>query len=149
MTAYNRHVRKHSPVGKVGDRPNRRQDSQTPFLRGAGLYLGVAFELPGTILGGLVVGYFLDEYFGTSPWLLITLTVLAFVGAFVRLVRWVKFFARELMEAAAKKTILRIELWHGVLLLALLVTLGRSKWIDSNALLVGGIFMGVNFFLLS
>lgn len=83
------------PVGKVGDRPDRRQDSQTPFIRGASVYLGVAFELPGTILGGLLVGYLLDNYFGTSPWLLITLTVLAFVGAFIRLVHWINYFTRE------------------------------------------------------
>lgn len=53
------------------------------------------------------------------------------------------------MEAIGKKTILRIELWHGVFLLALLLTLGRNKWIDSNALFIGGVFMGLNFFLLS
>jgi hypothetical protein len=53
------------------------------------------------------------------------------------------------MEAAAKKTILRIELWHTILLLSLVATLGRSKFIDATALLVGGIFMGVNFLLLS
>jgi hypothetical protein len=53
------------------------------------------------------------------------------------------------MEALAKKTILRIELWHALFLVALLLTLGRSKWIDSNALILGGIFMGLNFFLLS
>jgi F0F1-type ATP synthase assembly protein I len=82
-------------VGKAADRPNGRQESQTPFLRRAGLYLGVGFELPGTILGGLVVGYYLDIYFDSSPWLLITSTALAFVGAFVRLVRWVRFFSRE------------------------------------------------------
>lgn len=76
------------------DRPNRRQDNHSPLVRGAGLYLGVAFELPGTIIGGLVAGYFLDDYFGTSPWLLITVTAIAFVGAFVRLVRWVKYFGR-------------------------------------------------------
>lgn len=87
----------------VGGRPNRRQDSQTPLLRGAGLYLGVAFELPGTIIGGLLVGYFLDDYFGTSPWLLITLTVIAFIGAFVRLVRWVKFFRSETDGSIGKK----------------------------------------------
>ena len=80
---------------KIGGRPNRQHDSQSPILRSAGVYLGVAFELPGTIIGGLVVGYFLDEYFRTSPWLLITLTALAFIGAFVRLVRWVKFFTRN------------------------------------------------------
>lgn len=82
-------------MGKVGGRPNSRQENQTPFLRRAGLYLGVAFELPGTIIGGLVVGYFLDDYFRTSPWLLIATTALAFVGAFVRLVRWAKFFAQS------------------------------------------------------
>ena len=91
------------PVGKIGGRPDRQQESQTPFLRRASVYLGVAFELPGTILGGLLVGYLLDNYFGTSPWLLITITVLAFAGAFVRLVRWFKFFARERNGSNVKK----------------------------------------------
>ena len=59
------------------------------------MYLGVAFELPGTILGGLVIGYFADQYFNTSPWLLIVLTLLAFAGAFFRLMQWVKFFSAE------------------------------------------------------
>ena len=79
---------------KIGDRPNN-QDNPTPLVRRAGLYLGVAFELPGTIIGGIAVGYFLDLYLGSSPWFLIALTAIAFAGAFVRLVRWVKFFARE------------------------------------------------------
>ena len=82
-------------MGKAADRPKSRQENRTPILRRAGLYLGVAFELPGTILGGLVVGYFADNYFGSSPWLLITCTAIAFVGAFVRLLQWAKFFARE------------------------------------------------------
>lgn len=79
----------------VGGRPHSRQNDQTPFLRRVGAYLGVAFELPGTILGGLVLGYFIDAYFGTSPWFLIALTMLAFIGAFVRLVRWVRFFTSK------------------------------------------------------
>lgn len=83
------------PVGTVGGSPDRQQDRQTPFLRKAGIYLGVAFELPGTILGGLAIGYLLDSYFQTSPWLLIGLTAIAFAGAFVRLVHWVRFFTRE------------------------------------------------------
>jgi F0F1-type ATP synthase assembly protein I len=84
-----------SAVGKVAGRPENRQENQTPILRRAGLYLGVAFELPGTILGGLVVGYFADDYFGSSPWLLIACAAVAFVGAFIRLLQWAKFFARE------------------------------------------------------
>ena len=78
-------------MGKIGGRPQGRLNDQPPFLRRAGLYLGVAFELPGTILGGLVLGYFLDAYLGTSPWLLLALTALAFVAAFVRLMQWVRF----------------------------------------------------------
>jgi F0F1-type ATP synthase assembly protein I len=82
-------------VGNVGGRPNRRQDKQSPILRRAGLYIAVAFELPSMILGGLLVGYLLDDYFGSSPWLLIVLTALAFIGAMVRLVQWMKFFSKE------------------------------------------------------
>jgi len=53
------------------------------------------------------------------------------------------------METAAKRTILRIELWHVILLLSLLVTLGRTKFVEPTALVVGGVFIGVNFLLLS
>jgi hypothetical protein len=53
------------------------------------------------------------------------------------------------MESAAKKTILRIELWHGLIILALLGVLAPRKLIEPGALLVGGLFMGLNFLLLS
>ena len=82
-------------MGKVEGRHERERRSETSFLRRAGLYVGIAFELPGTILGGLLVGYLLDNHFGTSPWLLIGMTLLAFAGAFLRLIHWVKYFARE------------------------------------------------------
>jgi hypothetical protein len=53
------------------------------------------------------------------------------------------------MEAALKKTILRIELWHVVMLLALLVSLAPEKFVEPEGLLIGGLFMGINFLLLS
>jgi hypothetical protein len=53
------------------------------------------------------------------------------------------------MEAAARKTIFRIELWHIILLLVLLASLAPAKVVDPMALLAGGIFIGVNFLLLS
>ena len=53
------------------------------------------------------------------------------------------------MESAARRTILRIELWHTLLLLVLLAALAPAKWVDPTALLAGGIFMGINFLLLS
>jgi len=45
--------------------------------------------------------------------------------------------------------ILRIELWHVILLAALLATLGQSKFLDPTSLIAGGVFMGVNFLLLA
>jgi hypothetical protein len=52
------------------------------------------------------------------------------------------------MQATAKKTILRIELWHIILLAALIGTLGRTNYLDPTALVAGGVFMGINFLLL-
>ena len=53
------------------------------------------------------------------------------------------------MEAESKRTILRIELWHVVMLLALLVTLVPANVVEPKGLLIGGLFMGINFLLLS
>jgi hypothetical protein len=53
------------------------------------------------------------------------------------------------MEAAARKAILRIELWHIILLLVLLASLAPAEVVDPIAFLAGGIFIGVNFLLLS
>jgi hypothetical protein len=53
------------------------------------------------------------------------------------------------MEPASKKMILRIELWHVVMLLGLLATLAPGKFVEPEGLLIGGLFMGINFLLLS
>ena len=53
------------------------------------------------------------------------------------------------MELTARKIILRIECWHGLLLLTLLLVFANSASIDATAVLAGGVFMGVNFYLLS
>jgi ATP synthase protein I len=42
----------------------------------------VVTELLAGVLGGLIVGWFLDRWLGTSPWLLITLLVLGVAAAF-------------------------------------------------------------------
>jgi hypothetical protein len=52
------------------------------------------------------------------------------------------------MPRAANKTILRIELWHAGLLLALLGTLAPAQLVEPTSMLLGGLFMGVNFLLL-
>ena len=38
---------------------------------------------------------------------------------------------------------------HGLMLAALLVMLWQTGWLDPKAVIIGGVFMGINFFLLS
>jgi hypothetical protein len=52
------------------------------------------------------------------------------------------------MQTAANKMIWRIELWHAGLLLALLGTLAPVQLVEPASMLLGGLFMGVNFLLL-
>ena len=53
------------------------------------------------------------------------------------------------MESGAKRTILRIELWHGLMLLLVLGVLGSHEIIEPLSVFLGGTFTAVNFFLLS
>jgi F0F1-type ATP synthase assembly protein I len=66
--------------------------------RKAGILVAMALELPGSIIGGLVIGYLLDQYFKTSPWLMMALTILGFTAACIRLVRWARFFSERRNE---------------------------------------------------
>jgi hypothetical protein len=52
------------------------------------------------------------------------------------------------MVSAANRMILRIELWHAGLLLLLLGALAPARLVEPKAMLLGGLFMGINFFLL-
>jgi ATP synthase protein I len=51
------------------------------------LYTSVIFLLPTTLLGGLLLGYWADGHFGTSPWLTLTGVFLGIAGAFYELFR--------------------------------------------------------------
>ena len=53
------------------------------------------------------------------------------------------------MGTAANRTILRIELWHAGLLVVLVGTLAPARLLEPKAMLLGGLFMGLNFLLLS
>ena len=54
--------------------------------------MAVAFEFTGTIAAGAFIGWYLDEHFGLTPWGSIVSTVLAAVGAFVRLIQMLRRF---------------------------------------------------------
>lgn len=52
----------------------------------AGLrYAGFGMEFAGIIVAGVMLGFYADDYLGTSPWLMLLLTIGGMVGAVRRL----------------------------------------------------------------
>ena len=68
--------------------------SEEPPLSKLGKY-AVVLEFPSTVIGGLFLGYVLDGYFGTFPWLTAACSLAALVGAFARLVQWLRRFSHK------------------------------------------------------
>lgn len=62
-----------------------------PFLRYA-RGAAVVFEFTGTIAAGAVVGWWVDGRLGSAPWGIITGTVTAAIGGFVRLLQLLRKF---------------------------------------------------------
>ncbi len=56
-------------------------------------YLAVGLEIPSTIVGSIIVGYFIDQWLGTKPWVTIVATVAGFIGAVIRLTQYLKYFS--------------------------------------------------------
>ncbi len=50
----------------------------------------IALILPSSIAVGLFMGYLLDKWLGTGPWLLLTFTVLGIVSGLLSLFRAIK-----------------------------------------------------------
>jgi len=63
------------------------EDDQEEINRKSGLAYAAAFSLFAAVVGGLIVGWLLDRWLGTSPWLLVTGLVL---GAAAGLYEFVK-----------------------------------------------------------
>jgi F0F1-type ATP synthase assembly protein I len=53
----------------------------------SGRYLALGFQIGGSIVAGLLVGYFLDDYFRTPPLFTLMLTLGGLAGA-LRLLLW-------------------------------------------------------------
>jgi len=61
-----------------------------PDIRRLAELSSIALILPSSIAVGLFMGYFLDKWLGTAPWLLLTLTVLGIVSGLLSLFRALK-----------------------------------------------------------
>lgn len=61
-----------------------------PDLRRLAELSSIGLILPSSIAVGLFLGYFLDRWLGTAPWLLLSLTVLGIVSGLLSLFRALK-----------------------------------------------------------
>jgi ATP synthase protein I len=55
-------------------------------------YGAAGFDLFGTIIAGTAIGYFLDKWLATAPYLTLVMMLLAIVGGFIRLIRTLRHF---------------------------------------------------------
>lgn len=54
---------------------------------GRAVGMQVASTMLGYPLGGIVIGWGLDQLFGTRPWIMIVLMFMAFAGAVLQVIR--------------------------------------------------------------
>ena len=62
-------------------------DDKENINRKSGLAYAAAFSLFAAVVAGLIVGWLLDRWLGTSPWLLVTGIVLGMVAGFYEFIR--------------------------------------------------------------
>lgn len=66
---------------------NDDQQDRKAFFRELGRYSALGFEMALSVLIGIGIGYYLDKWFGTAPWLMIIWLGFGFVAGFRSLYR--------------------------------------------------------------
>lgn len=80
----------------AADQEDRRDGSErSTFLLKTAKYTAVGFEFPTTVAAGLFLGYYLDEYFGTRPWLVLVMGIAGLVVAFYRMIVLLRHLSRD------------------------------------------------------
>jgi len=59
-------------------------EPKNPVVAGA-RYVALGFEFAGVVVGAVLLGYYLDDYLGTAPWLMLLLIAAGLTGAVRRL----------------------------------------------------------------
>jgi len=75
------------------DRDN--QSGRNSVLLKAAKYAAVGLEFPTTVAASLFLGYYLDEYFDTRPWLVLVLGIAGLVTAFYRMVVTLRHLSQD------------------------------------------------------
>ncbi|MFP4600290.1 MAG: AtpZ/AtpI family protein [Persicimonas sp.] len=66
-------------------------EEQSPWVV-AGVFAALGFEFVGFIVGGLLVGAYIDKSFGTGPWGVLVMVLLGLVGVLVHIYHVAKRF---------------------------------------------------------
>lgn len=78
------------------DQEDRRNGSErSTVLLKAAKYAAVGFEFPTTVAAGFFLGYYLDEYFDTRPWLVLIMGIAGIVVAFYRMIVLLRHLSRD------------------------------------------------------
>jgi len=64
-----------------------RPKQSDPFLLAFGIYGGVGFQLAASVVGGLLIGDYLDRHWKTTPWLTMSGLILGAIGGFYNLIK--------------------------------------------------------------
>ena len=67
------------------------KEPQDSFIVAWGLYGAIGFQLAAMVVGGLIVGQWLDSRWSTTPWLTLVGLIVGSIGGFynlIRLARW-------------------------------------------------------------
>lgn len=64
----------------------------------------VALVLPSSIAVGFIIGYFLDRWLKTEPWMLLSWTVLGVISGLLNLYREITRFLKEIEEDSENLT---------------------------------------------
>ncbi|MCS7267787.1 MAG: AtpZ/AtpI family protein [Geminicoccaceae bacterium] len=75
-------------------------ESRTPW--GSGIQVGI--ELVAGLAGGLLLGWALDSWLGTAPWLLVAGFVLGAAAGVRNAWRWMQRFERRMREGSNERS---------------------------------------------
>ncbi len=82
---------------------NERQDRRA-FYRELGRYSALGFEMALSVIIGLGIGYYLDKWLGTAPWLMIRWLAFGFAAGVRSLYRAAKRSEKEMEEQEKDET---------------------------------------------
>lgn len=70
---------------------NNKSDDKDSFVAAFGIYGAVGFQLAFAVIAGIYLGYLVDNYLGTSPWLTLVGMIVGVTGGFYNLIRIVNW----------------------------------------------------------